>query len=75
MRATNCSPASVNETLRVVRLNSRMPRRASTAAIGWLSAEGDIPSSAAAARKLLVRASATTASYSLALSRIVSIPA
>jgi hypothetical protein len=61
----NCSPASVAETLRVVRLNRRTPSRASSAATAWLSAEVDMPSSVAAARKLPSRATAATASYSV----------
>jgi hypothetical protein len=32
MLSTNCVPASVSETLRVVRLNSRTPTRSSSAA-------------------------------------------
>ncbi len=54
MLSTNCAPAAVSETLRVVRWNSRTPMRASSAATAWLSAEVETPSSAAAARKLRV---------------------
>lgn len=41
-------PASVAETLRVVRVRSRMPRRSSNKRIDWLRAEGETPSWAAA---------------------------
>lgn len=62
--ATDCirrSPASVGETLRVVRVNSRMPSRVSSARMVWLSAEGDTPSCAAARVKLRSRATAKKA--------------
>src|SRR3546814_12757696 len=55
-RAKSCSPASVNATLRVVRLTSRRSRRSSNARSLWLSADGVTPSSSAARRKLLCRA-------------------
>src|SRR5277367_6748595 len=45
--ATKVSPAAVNATLRVVRLKRRTWRRSSKAAIEWLSAEGETPSSRA----------------------------
>lgn len=61
---TNCSPASVSDTLRVVRWNSLAPTRASRPAMALLSAVVDIPSSVAAARKLRLRATATTDSSS-----------
>jgi hypothetical protein len=38
------APASVVDTLRVVRVSSRTPRRASKADIAWLRAERDRPS-------------------------------
>jgi hypothetical protein len=60
MRPRKCSPASVSETLRVVRLKSRTPSRRSMPAIEWLSDDGDTPSSPAAPRKL--RRAATAAS-------------
>jgi hypothetical protein len=52
------------DAARVVRLNRRTPRRASSAATAWLSAEDDISSSRAATRKPPCRATATTASSS-----------
>src|SRR5258708_7126059 len=73
---TNCSPASVSETLRVVRWNRRTPSFASSAAMAWLNAERDMPSSVAAARKPRWRATASTASSSTSPDdRIVRIPA
>ena len=48
----NRSPASVNDILRVVRLNKRMSMRLSSALIAWLSADCEIPSWAAALVKL-----------------------
>jgi hypothetical protein len=41
--AKNCSPAGVSETLRVVLLKSRTPRRDSSDAIAWLNAEAEMP--------------------------------
>ncbi len=64
MRATNCSPAADSATLRVVRLNSRTPSRASSPATALPKAEVDMPMSVAAARKLPCRATASTASSS-----------
>src|ERR1700739_3174017 len=73
---TNCAPASVSETLRVVRWNRRTPSFASSAAMAWLNAERDMPSSVAAARKPRWRATASTASSSISPDdRIVQIPA
>src|SRR5882757_8293046 len=73
---TNCSPASVSDTLRVVRWNRRTPSFASSAAMAWLNAERDMPSSVAAARKPRWRATASTASSSISPDdRIVQIPA
>src|ERR1700686_4944951 len=60
-RLRSFSPASVSATERVVRLNSRTPRRASRPFIEWLSADGDTPSVRAAARKLRPSAIATKA--------------
>jgi hypothetical protein len=51
-RKRNRSPASVNPTLRVVRMKSVAPTRASRARTAWLIAEGVTPSSADALRKL-----------------------
>ena len=50
------APASVTETLRVVRVSSRTSMRASSARTEWLSADGDTPSCAAARVKLPSRA-------------------
>ncbi|MNI46631.1 hypothetical protein D3C73_1011040 [compost metagenome] len=55
------SPASVRDTLRVVRLNRRAFNRCSRALIVWLIAEGVMFSSAAAARKLRCPATARNA--------------
>ena len=75
-RARKCSPASDNEMLRVVRLMSRTPSRLSSPAIAWLRAEGEIPSSVAAARKLRWAEIAATAFSSKRLVRnIVRYPA
>src|SRR5690348_1143329 len=46
------SPASVRPTLRVVRMKSAAPTRASSARTAWLIADGVTPSAAAAWRKL-----------------------
>src|SRR5271154_2448546 len=59
--AKNCSPSEVRETLRVLLLNRRTPKRASSDATAWLRAEADRPRSLAAARKLLRAATAATA--------------
>src|SRR5246127_598743 len=73
---TNCSPASVSDTLRVVRWNRRTPSFPSSAAMAWLNAERDMPSSVAAARKPRWRATASTASSSISPDElIVQIPA
>jgi hypothetical protein len=50
------SPASVQATLRVVRVSSRRPMRASSPRTVWLSADCDTPSLAAARVKLRSRA-------------------
>src|SRR5215204_2776134 len=55
------SPASVGETLRVVRLRSRTPSRSSSSRMVWLSADWETPSLAAALVKLRSRATATKA--------------
>ena len=51
-RERNRAPASVRPTLRVVRMKSAAPTRASSARTAWLIADGVTPSSAAALRKL-----------------------
>ncbi len=56
------SPASVRPTLRVVRMKSAAPTRASSARTAWLIAEGVTPSSAAARRKLRCAATLRNAS-------------
>ncbi len=58
-------PASVGETLRVVRWSRRRPSRSSRARIAWLKVEGAVPSSSAAPRKLRWVATATKAVRSL----------
>jgi hypothetical protein len=50
----------VGETLRVVRVNSVTPRRASSSRMVWLNADCETPSFAAAFVKLRSRATATT---------------
>lgn len=59
--ASRCSPASVGETLRVVRLNRRIPTWVSSSRRVWLSVGGVTPRVAAARRKLRSRAMATKA--------------
>ena len=61
-RATNRAPSSVRPTLRVVRMKSAVPMRASSARTAWLIADGVTPSSAAALRKLRCRATVKNAS-------------
>ena len=51
-RRSSRSPASVGATLRVVRVSSRRPSRASSALMVWLSADCETPSLAAARVKL-----------------------
>jgi hypothetical protein len=58
------SPASVGATLRVVRISSRRPSRASRPRMVWLSAGCDTPSWAAARVKLRSRATARNAAKS-----------
>jgi hypothetical protein len=50
------SPASVGDTLRVVRVSRRSPMRSSSWRIDWLSADCETPSLAAARVKLRSRA-------------------
>src|ERR1700761_8784252 len=64
-RSSSLSPASVRETLRVVRLKRRTPSVLSSPMIAWLSAEREMPSAPAAFWKLRCRASVTRASSSL----------
>jgi hypothetical protein len=59
------SPASVGETLRVVRIRSRTPSRASSPRIVWLSADCETPSFAAAFVKLRSLATARKTRRSL----------
>ena len=59
----SASPASVVDTLRVVRVSSRTPTRASRSRMVWLSADCDTPSRAARA-KLRSRATARNTSRS-----------
>ena len=54
----SASPASVVDTLRVVRVSSRTPTRASRSRMVWLSADCDTPSRVAARVKLRSRATA-----------------
>ena len=58
----NRSPASVSATLTVVRVRSRMPIRASSPLIVWLSVDCAMPSFAAALVKLRSPATAETTS-------------
>ena len=60
--SVNCRPASLSDTLRVVRLKSRTPRPVSSRAIRWESAVVEMPRSCAAARNDPRRAMASTAS-------------
>src|SRR6267154_293205 len=60
-RSSKRSPASVSETLRVVRFSKRTLRRSSSWRIEWLSADGVTPSRNAAARKLSSSATAMNA--------------
>lgn len=69
------SPASVGATLRVVRMSSRIPIRASSRLMVWLRVDWAIPSFAAALVKL--RSSATARNHrrslncSLAIERLL----
>ena len=74
MRASSRSPASVGATLRVVRVSSRTPRRSSSPAMVWLSADCDTPSPAAARVKLRARATAKKAVRSESVSRAIKKP-
>src|SRR6266446_4946152 len=69
--ATKAAPASVSATLRVVRANSGTPNRSSTRRTAWLTAEGPMPSSEAAAAKFLRRATARTTGKWLRRSRSI----
>jgi hypothetical protein len=71
--ATKVSPAAVSATLRVVLLKRRTWSRSSSAAIEWLSAEDDTPSSRAAARNPPARATVATASSSARLARLIAL--
>src|SRR5438445_3905905 len=63
------SPASVGATLRVVRVKSRTPSRASSCLMVWLSVDCDVPSSAAAFVKLRSRTTARNHNKSFRSSR------
>ena len=65
MRSSSRVPASVGETLRVVRCNRRMPRVFSSPIKVWLRVERESPNSSAALRKLRWWAIAAKASRSL----------
>ena len=56
LRSYSSWPASVSDTLRVVRWNSRTPKRVSSCATYLLTLAGDMSSARAAAEKLLRRA-------------------
>jgi hypothetical protein len=60
-RSSKRKPASVTDTLRVVRCSRRTPRRSSSCRIEWLSADGVTLSCDAAARKLRCSATMTNA--------------
>ena len=68
----SASPASVVDTLRVVRVSSRTPTRASRSRMVWLSADCDTPSRVAARVKLRSRATARNTSRSFRFSRAMS---
>ena len=70
-RPSSRSPASVGDTLRVVRVSSRTPSRASSPRMVWLSADCETPSFAAALVKLRSRATATKARRSSRLPRCI----
>jgi hypothetical protein len=65
------APAAVGATLRVVRVKSRTPRRASSSRMVWLSADCDTPSFAAAFVKLRSRPTATKANRSSRFPRYI----
>jgi hypothetical protein len=67
--ARSRSPASVGETLRVVRVSSRRPSLSSSPRTVWLSADCEIPSFFPALVKLRSRATARKARRSLTFSR------
>src|SRR6266516_459886 len=64
MLCSRRSPASVGETLRVVRVNNRTPKRLSSCLMVWLSADCETPSFAAALVKLRSCPTAMNASIS-----------
>ena len=65
------SPAVVGATLRVVRVNSRTPRRPSSRRTTCLSADWDMPILAAAAVKLPASVTARNAARSARSSRVI----
>lgn len=69
--ASNRSPAAVADTLRVVRVSNRTPSRVSSRRRVWLSADCEVPSSAAARVKLFSAATAMKAFRSTRSSRFI----
>ena len=69
--AINCSPASVGDTLRVVRASSRTPICSSSRRIAWLSPEVETFSRFAARVKLRSSATARNAERTLSSSRTI----
>src|SRR5438445_5404457 len=69
--ASNCSPASVGATLRVVLASRRTPICSSSPRIAWLRAEVDTPSRLAARVKLRSSATARNADRTLSSSRTI----
>ncbi|MNL58222.1 hypothetical protein D3C87_1818420 [compost metagenome] len=67
MALSKRSPAAVGDTLRVVRVSSRISSRASRPLMAWLSADCVTPSSEAARVKLPSRATVTKYRRSLRL--------
>src|SRR5580704_17993753 len=68
---SSLSPASVSATLRVVRLNIRIPSRSSRERIVWLMVGRAMPTCAAALVKLRCSATATKAVSSLSWMRAI----
>src|SRR5918993_5386402 len=69
--ARSCSPASVGDTLRVVRVSSRTPICSSSRRIAWLSPEVEMFSCFAARVKLRSSATAINADKTLSSSRTI----
>jgi len=70
-RASNCAPAWVGATLRVVRASNRIPNRSSSARIAWLQRGGRHPQPLGRARKLRSSATARNAERTLSSSRTI----